>query len=157
MIDCHLKIDGVDGEAEHKNHKKEIELMNWSWSIHNPTCTVGGGSSVGKGTASAISCSKNLDSSSNKLAKACADGKHFDKAVITMAKSGEGQQTFLTYTLKEVRVADYNVSASKGGEVIESFSLSYADIEMTYKPQKGAGSMGGDLKFGWDTRSTETR
>lgn len=156
-IDCHLKLDGVKGESLHKDHKDEIELESWSWNVHNATCTVGGGSSVGKGTAGMINCSKKFDSASTNLAKSCASGKHFDKAVITMAKSGEGQQTFMTITLKEVRVADQSVSASRGGEVMEAVSLSYADLEIAYKPQKPDGSMGGDIKFGWDTRTTETR
>ncbi|MGJ7614536.1 MULTISPECIES: Hcp family type VI secretion system effector [unclassified Variovorax] len=157
MIDCHFKIDGVKGEAAHKDHKEEIELMSWSWNVHNATCTVGGGSSVGKGSPGMVTLTKKFDSSSPTLAKACANGKHFDKATLVMAKSGEGQQTFMTVTFKEVRIADFNVSAAQGGEVHESVAVSYGDIEIAYKPQKPDGTMGGDIKFGWDTRSTETR
>jgi type VI protein secretion system component Hcp len=104
-----------------------------------------------------VTLTKKFDSSSPTLAKACANGKHFDKATLVMAKSGEGQQTFMTITFKEVRIADFNVSAAQGGEVHESVAVSYGDIEIAYKPQKADGTMGGDIKFGWDTRSTETR
>jgi type VI secretion system secreted protein Hcp len=41
--------------------------------------------------------------------------------------------------------------------VHESVAVSYGDIEIAYKPQKADGTMGGDIKFGWDTRTTETR
>jgi len=74
-----------------------------------------------------------------------------------MDKSGEGQQTFLTVTLKEVFIADVDVIAAQGGDIGEIVSMSYGDIEFDYKPQKADGSMGGDIKFGWDVRSTETR
>ena len=43
------------------------------------------------------------------------------------------------------------------GEVQENVAISFGDIEFAYKPQKPDGSMGGEIKFGWDTRSTETR
>lgn len=156
-IDCHLKLDGVKGESAHKDHKDEIPLFNWSWGVHNASCTVGGGSAVGKGTPGMLSCSKKYDSASPTLAKFCANGKHFDAATLTMAKSGEGQQTFMTVKFKEVYISDVNVSAAQGGEVHENVAISYGDIEFAYKPQKPDGSMGGEIKFGWDTRSTETR
>jgi len=156
-IDCYLKLDGVKGEAVQKDHKEEIQIFNWSWGVHNASCTVGSGSAVGKGTPGSVSLSKLYDSSSPTLAKYCANGKHFDKATLSMAKSGEGQQNFLTVTLKEVYISDVNTNASQGGDVHESVSISYGDIEFAYKPQKADGSMGGEIKFGWDTRTTETR
>jgi len=156
-IDCYLKLDGVKGEAVQKDHKEEIEIFNWSWGVHNASCTVGSGSAVGKGTPGMVSLSKLYDSASPTLAKYCANGKHFDKATLTMTKSGEGQQAFMTVTLKEVYISDVNTSASQGGDVHENVSISYGDIEFAYKPQKADGSMGGEIKFGWDTRTTETR
>jgi len=156
-IDCYLKLDGIKGEAVQKDHKDEVQIFNWSWGAHNASCTVGSGSAVGKGTPGMISFTKRYDSASPTLAKYCANGKHFVNATLSMAKSGEGQQTFLTVTLKEVYISDVNVSASSDGEVQENVTFSYGDIEFAYKPQKPDGSMGGEVKFGWDTRTTETR
>jgi len=156
-IDCYLKLDGITGEATQKDHKGEIELFHWDWNVHNDSCTVGSGSGVGKGTPGMLNCSKRYDSASPTLAKYSANGKHFSTATLTMAKSGEGQQTFLTVTLKEVFIAAVNVTAKQEGDVNETVAMSYGDIEFDYKPQKADGSMGGDIKFGWDIRSTETR
>jgi type VI secretion system secreted protein Hcp len=156
-IDSHLKLDGVKGESIHKDHKDEIELYNWDWSVHNASSTTGSGSAVGKGTPGMINCKKKYDSASPTIAKFCANGKHFTSATLSMAKSGEGQQTFLTVNLKEVFIADVKIEAQKEGEVIENVSLSYGDIEFVYKPQQEDGSLGGDIKFGWNTRTTETR
>ncbi|MCL2887603.1 MAG: type VI secretion system tube protein Hcp [Betaproteobacteria bacterium] len=156
-IDCYLKLDGIKGEAVQKDHKDEIQVFNWSWGVHNSSCTVGSGSSVGKGTPGMISVSKLYDSASPTLGKFCANGKHFDTATLTMTKAGEGQQTFMTVTLKEVYISDVSVSAAQGGDVHETVTMSYGDIEFAYKPQKADGSMGGDIKFGWNTRTTETR
>ena len=43
-IDHHIKFDGVDGEAAHKDHKGEIELLSWNWSVTNASNIAGGGS-----------------------------------------------------------------------------------------------------------------
>ncbi|MDR1969583.1 MAG: type VI secretion system tube protein Hcp [Burkholderiaceae bacterium] len=156
-IDCYLKLDGVKGEATQKDHKDEIEIFDWAWDVSNASCTVGSGSGVGKGTPGMLNFSKRYDSASPTLAKFSANGKHFTTATLSMAKSGEGQQTFLTVTLKELFIAGVNVNAAQGGDVRENVTVSYGDIEFAYKPQKADGSMGGDIKFGWDTRTTETR
>jgi type VI secretion system secreted protein Hcp len=156
-IDCYLKLDGVKGEAVQKDHKGEIEVASWSWGANNPSCTVGSGSGVGKANAGFVTVSKRYDSASPTLSKFCASGKHFSSGVMTMTKSGDGQLKFLTVTLKEVYIADVNMSAVQGGDVSESVTLSYGDIEFAYQPQQADGSMGGEIKFGWDTRTTETR
>jgi type VI secretion system secreted protein Hcp len=30
-VDMFLKIDTVDGEAQDNKHKKEIDVLSWSW------------------------------------------------------------------------------------------------------------------------------
>jgi hypothetical protein len=51
-IDTHIKFDGVDGEATHKDHKGEIEVLSWGWNVTNANIggTSGGGSGKGKAT-----------------------------------------------------------------------------------------------------------
>ncbi len=36
-------------------------------------------------------------------------------------------------------------------------SCSFKDIEFAYKPQDDKGGLGGEVKFGWDVATTETR
>ena len=47
-IDCHLKLDGVEGESTHANHKGEIVIHNWEWDLFNKSNVEGGGMGVGK-------------------------------------------------------------------------------------------------------------
>ena len=42
-IDTHIKFDGVEGESTHVNHKGEIEVLSWSWSVANDAQLNGGG------------------------------------------------------------------------------------------------------------------
>lgn len=156
-IDCHIKFDGVTGEATHKDHKGEIEVLSWSWGASNASGLAGGGSGQGKGSASDFNFMHKYDKASPVLAKQCASGKHFPTVVMTARKSGEGQQDFFKVSMKEVFITSVQPSGSSGGEIMESVSMSYKDIEFSYKPQDAKGSLGGEVKFGWNLATTETR
>ena len=156
-IDCHLKLDGVQGESTHAKHKDEIQLYSWSWGASNAANISGGGMAVGKGNAQDLHFTKKYDRSSPNISKHCVSGKHFKDATISMSIAGGAQEDFLVIKLKEVYITSHQVSASAGGEVTDVVSVAYADIEYAYKPQKPDGSLGGEVKFGWDQRTTAVR
>jgi type VI secretion system secreted protein Hcp len=157
-IDCNLKLDGVKGESTHKDHKDEISILGWGWDATNSSSVGhGGGSGVGKAQPGNFNLSHYYDKSSPVMAKACAAGKHFKDAVFTCSKTGEGQKDFLKITLKHVLITGIHPSGSTGGDLIESVSMSYDDIEFEYKPQDDKGALGGAVKFGWNVSTTETR
>jgi type VI secretion system secreted protein Hcp len=156
-IDCHLKLDGVKGESTHAKHKDEVALQSWSWGASNASNSSGGGMAVGKGKPQDLHITKKYDKASPVLSKNCAAGTHFKEATLSMSLAGGKQEDFLVIKLKEVFVTSHQVSAGAGGEVSDQISLSYGDIEYSYKPQKDDGSLDGEVKFGWNTRTTETR
>jgi type VI secretion system secreted protein Hcp len=156
--DSHIKFDGVDGESTHKDHKGEIEVMSWSWGVSQAS---GGGSGGGSGKGKAIPQDFHFvhtyDKASTVLAKHCVSGKHFKDVKLTSRKAGEGQKDFLVITLKEVFITSVQPSGAAGGDVLEQVNCSYKDIEFAYKPQDDKGALGGEVKFGWNLASTETR
>ena len=156
-IDTHIKFDGVEGEATHKDHKGEIEVLSWSWGVSNSSSTAGGGSGRGKANPGDMHMTHLYDKASPVLAKQCATGKHFKQVVLTSRKSGEGQKDFLKVTMKEVFISSVQNAAGGDGGVMENVSLSYKDIEFEYKPQDDKGGLGGAVKFGWNVATTETR
>ena len=156
--DFHLKIEGVEGEAGHKDHKGEIEIHSWSWGVNNESgAASGGGSGKGKATGGNFRFSHNYDKASPVLAKNCVTGKHFKDVTLTCRKSGEGQQDFLKVVMKEVFITSVAPGGSQGGDVVEVVECSYKDIEFTYKAQDEKGAAKGESKFGWNVASTETR
>ncbi len=156
--DFHFKFDGVDGEATHKDHKGEIEVLSWSWGVTQASgAGSGGGSGKGKATPGEFHFVHQYDKSSPVLAKHCVGGKHFKDAKLTARKAGEGQKDFLVITLKEVFISSVQPSGAQGGDVLENVSLSYKDVEFAYKAQDDKGGLGGEVKFGWNTATTETR
>ena len=65
-IDCNLKIDGVDGESAHKDHKGEIEVLAWSWAVTQPsTSGIGGGAGKGKAQPASLQWTHAYDKSPN--------------------------------------------------------------------------------------------
>ena len=156
-IDCHLKLDGVPGESTHAKHKDEIQLYNWSWGASNAANISGGGMAVGKGQAQDLHFTKKYDRASPNISKNCISDKHFKDATISMSIAGGSQEDFLVIKLKEVYITSHQVTAGAGGEVTDSVSMAYADIEYAYKPQKPDGSLGGEVKFGVDQRTTTVR
>jgi type VI secretion system secreted protein Hcp len=156
--DFHIKFDGITGEATHKDHKGEIEILSWSWGVSQASgAASGGGSGKGKANAQDFHFTHLYDSASPVLAKQCVTGKHFTEVKLTARKAGEGQKDFLVITLKEVLIIAVQPGGSSGGDVMEQVSCSYKDVEFAYKPQDAKGGLGGEIKFGWNTATTETR
>ena len=48
-------------------------------------------------------------------------------------------------------------SAGSEGDIEEQVKCSYKDIEFAYKAQDDKGGLGGEVKFGWNVATTETR
>jgi type VI secretion system secreted protein Hcp len=156
--DFHAKFDGVDGESDHKDHKGEIELLSWTWDVTQGSGAMsGGGSGKGKANPGHFSFVHHYDKASPVLAKHCVSGKHFPTVKITARKAGEGQQDYLKITMKEVFITSVHPGGTAGGDVMENVTCTYKDIEFAYKPQDAKGGLGGELKFGWNIASTETR
>jgi type VI secretion system secreted protein Hcp len=156
--DFHIKFDGVEGESTHKENKGEIQLLAWGWNVSQSSgAGSGGGSGRGKATPGDFVFTHLYDKASPVLAKQCVSGKHFKDAKLTARKAGEGQKAYLVITLKEVFISSLSPSASGEGDIIEEVHCTYKDIEYAYKPQDDKGGLGGEIKFGWNVATSETR
>lgn len=100
--DTHIKFAGVEGESTHKDHKGEIEVLSWSWTVSHDVGRSGGGSGKGKAEPGDLQFTHLYDKSSPVLAKHCASGRHFAEVTMTSRKAGEGQKDFLVLKFKEV-------------------------------------------------------
>jgi type VI secretion system secreted protein Hcp len=155
-IDTHIKFDGVEGEATHKDHKGEIQVLSWDWGVSNATNVgAGGGSGKGKAEPGELGFMHTYDKASPVLAKKCAQGSHFKEVVLTARKAGEGQKDFLKVTMKEVYITSVQASGSGGGDIGENVRMSYGSINFSYKAQDEKGALTGEVKFGWNTKTTE--
>ncbi|MGH2721942.1 MAG: Hcp family type VI secretion system effector [Actinomycetota bacterium] len=153
QVDYFLKIDGIKGESRDAKHAGEIEIESFSWGLSNSgTAHVGGGAGAGKAAFQDFSFLTPISSASPRLMVSCATGQHLKQAVLTARKAGGGQTEYYTIKLTEVLVSSYQQSG-EGGEAppIDSFSLNFAKIEVSYLEQDAKGGVvGSPIKGSWD-------
>ncbi len=160
--DIYLKIEGLPGESADAAHRGEIEASSWSFGATQAASPrFGGGAGAGRAAMAgpgtqepptgpgAITVSKTYDAASPKLLQACAQGKHFPKATLSVRKSGGGQQEYTSYELENVMVSSYSLGSSGGDRPMESLSLNFTKIEMKAAPDEGA-KAGSPAKAGYD-------
>jgi type VI secretion system secreted protein Hcp len=153
--DTHIKFSGIDGESTHKDHTGEMEVLSWQWETLNDSGGSGGGAGKGKAVPGKFFFTHLYDKGSPVLAKYCASGKHFLEVKVTSRKAGEGQKAFLVITFKEVFINSVQPAGSAGGAIVEGVRFSYKQIDFAYKAQDGNGGLTGEVKFGWNTATTE--
>jgi type VI secretion system secreted protein Hcp len=154
-IDTWIKFDGIDGEATHKDHKGEIELLSWSWGLTNERpATGGGGAGTGKAKAQDLLIVHRYDKASPVLARKAITGVHLPAAVLSARKAGQGQKDFLKITMKEVFITSVSM-ADNGDGPVEQVALSFNQIGFAYTPQTASGSAGGTVKVDWNIKTSK--
>ncbi len=146
VVDYFLKIDGIDGEAQDKTHKNEIQLESWSFGETNAgTAGMGLGMGAGKVQMGDFHFVMRSNKASPKLFLACADGEHIKKAVLTCRKAGKDQQEYLKWTFTELLVSSYQTGGSASSDVVplDQISINFTEAQIDYKEQKADGTLGG--------------
>jgi type VI secretion system secreted protein Hcp len=155
-VDMFLKIDGILGESRDDKHKDEIDIESFSWGETNSALGAGGtGAGTGKVSMQDFHFAAVFCKASPVLFVSCASGKHFPTATLSVRKAGGDQrQDFLKWTLSDVMISSYQTGGSEGSEVgpTEAFSLNFAKIEVSYKPQNADGQLGSEITAGWDLK-----
>jgi type VI secretion system secreted protein Hcp len=160
-FDAFLKLGDIVGDSTDKVHKGEIPVLFYSFGIAN-TGSIGsatGGAGAGKATFTDFNFTTGMSAASPKLMLACASGKHFPEALLTLRHSGNGPQggfEFCRVTLKEVLITSYqDAGASSEGVPQESVALAFAAIKIEFTPQTPSGTPGQASSAGWDRTKNE--
>jgi type VI secretion system secreted protein Hcp len=145
-VDVFLKLDGIKGESTDDRHKDEIVIESWSLGATNTgSHSSGGGGGAGKPCLSDLTLVKGVDKASPLLLQAAMVGSHIKEATLAVRKAGGKQQDYFIVTLKEVFVS--KVQQSGGGDLpMESISLNFSQMKMTYKPQDADGAATGAVE-----------
>lgn len=154
-VDMFLKLDGIKGEAQDKDHEKEIDVLSWSWGGAQPASGhVGGGGGAGKVNFHDLSVTKWVDSSSPKLYTSLAKGTHIKEAILTVRKAGGDKPVdTIKWTMTECLVSSVQMGANGHDErLTETISLNFATVACEYIPQKGDGTPEPKLTFSWNIK-----
>lgn len=150
--DIFLKVEGINGEAQDKDHKGEIDILAWSWGVsQSGTMHLGGGGGAGKANAQDISVTKYIDKSSPLLIKACTKGTHIKSAKLTVRKAGDKPLEYIIIELSDCLISSVSNGGSGGEDrLTENMTINFAEIKFTYTPQKFDGSADGKVPFGFN-------
>ena len=151
-VDIFGKFTGIDGESTNQGHEKWIDVLSYSWGAFNPaSSSPGSGSGGGQVNFADFSFQKFVDKSSPVLLLDLANGTQIQDALFDVVRPGQDPQTFLQYKFSDVLMTSYGVSGSNGGGApVESWSLVFGKVEMTYRQQDPKGGLGSPITFSWD-------
>jgi type VI secretion system secreted protein Hcp len=158
-MDMFLEIEGVEGESVDSSKEGAIDILAWSWgasqsgSFHQGT---GGG--AGKVNVQDMSITKWIDKSSTDLLLHVCNGKHYDKATLTVRKAGgDAPIEYLTIEMTKVMITSMSTGGSGGEDrLTENVTLHFAEFSVSYKTQAESGGEEGSFDTGWDiAKNTE--
>jgi type VI secretion system secreted protein Hcp len=139
-FEAFLKIDGIAGESTDKIHPGEIEVESFSWG-ETQTATVGGGGGGGTGKVipQDFHFTAGLSKASPNLMLACATGRHFPTATLSVRTTDSSHFEFAKIRLSDLLVSSYQTGGEAGGEEAvptDQFSLAFLKIDFFYTVAK---------------------
>ena len=151
-VDMFIKITGVDGEAKDDKHKKEIDVLAWSWGMSNSgSAHMGGGAGAGKVNIQDLSFTKYVDSATPKLMLACCNGTHYGEVNMVVRKAGGTAVEYIKIKLEEVLITSVTTGGSGCEDrLTENVTLNFAKFKLDYTPQNEMGTAGTAIPVSWD-------
>jgi type VI secretion system secreted protein Hcp len=158
-----MKLGDIKGEATDNEHKDWIIIESMSSPIFRAMTTdsaTGVQRRRGDVILGDITCTKELDKSSPKIAEAVCNGRIIPSATIEFVRDTEsGRATYYRYELTNVLVSSYSVSISSdenGDDVpVEQFSLNFEEIKVTYTEFDSRGKKKGNVEYTWKVEEGE--
>lgn len=150
-----LKVEGVTGESTDADHKDYIDVESFSWGVSNSGSVLGSGGGAGRANFRDFTVSKRLDKASPFLMMASATGQHIKTATLVIETAPMGVQ------IGQIKLTDVLVSSVDASrqttattEIVgEEVALSFAKVELDYKPLKPDGTLGSEVRFGYDVKT----
>ncbi len=154
--DIFLKIKDVEGESQDSKHGKEIDVLSWSWGMHQPASNqVGSGGGLGQVEVHDIRITKSIDKASPILQKFCVSGQHIGEVTLTSRKAGGADRVeFVVITLKEAMISSLSLGHASGNDApTEEVTINFGQVKFEYNPQvTESGSPEATVEFGYDVR-----
>lgn len=160
-VDMFLKIEGIDGESTDDKHKKEIEVLSFSWGVsqqRSASASSAGNLSSQRADFGDFSIVKAVDAASPKLLLCCADGTHLKSIRLELCRAAGDKQPYMEYKFTDVIVTNFRPGGSSHSESlpVEEVSFAYGKAEWAYTQTKVEGGRGaGKIPAGWDLKANK--
>jgi len=154
----YLKMDGIDGDTTHDQHKKWVTVESIHWNVGRRMNTPAGTTTnreASEPSVSEVVIAKQADASTPKLFGEACTGKDGKKVVIDFVTTGSPGDTYLQCTLSDTLISSYSVS-SGGDRPSESIGLNFTKMEMKYIPYDEKHKPGSPIVVNYDLTSTKS-
>lgn len=150
-----IEFNGMEGESQVTTSKREIEILNWDWSVSQTSnMHSGSGGGAGKCTVDDLHFEHYVDKSSTNLLQYCLTGKHIPEAVLTVRKAGSSPLEYLRITLRDIIITGVNpVYLNTMRVPREAVSLAFSWIKIDYVLLSIEGSTAGTVSTGYDIKA----
>jgi type VI secretion system secreted protein Hcp len=157
-FDAFLKLSGIKGDSTDDKHKDEIQVESFSFGVSNSgSAAAGGGAGAGKALVQDFAFVSHLSMAGPQLFLACATGKHFPDALVTVRSSGARTADFYTIKLSDVLVSSYAESGTPSTDALpmDQVTFNFAKIEISFTSQNPKGGAGETTTASWDQRQNK--
>ncbi|CAM2065647.1 Type VI secretion system tube protein Hcp [Sulfidibacter corallicola] len=159
MFNIFMTLQGIEGDTLTKGYEKHVGVSSFSHGLSmNAFCIPGKeGRTQGYVHHNDVSISKVMDNTSVKIQEKCCQADPIPEVTIKICREkGSNLIPIITYTLHDVLISSYSVSAGAGGNPMENLTLNYSTIKWEYKDQRETGLPQGQMAAGWDIRENKS-
>lgn len=159
MADMYIKFKTIEGESTDKGHDKQIEIQSYSWGVALPMSgarSTGGAPAHGRCSLQDFTFTHYLDKASAPLFLACCKGDPDDEVIVQLHRAQGEKKKYMEYKMENVVVSSVSVGGGGGDIPMETVSLNFGKITLTYTDTEHTGGKGGgDTTKFWDQVTNE--
>ena len=154
-----ISYEGIEGNATAEGYEKHIRVDSFQFGVGRGITMEPGNLANREATRpslSEVSFTHKTDSSATALFKEAVSGSKGKEVVIKFVQTGSDKLIeYMVYTLTDVLVSAYTVSADGEGDPMESISLSYSKIEVKYNDFDKTNGSGSPKVVNYDLNSAK--
>jgi len=150
----YVEYEGIKGNVTADGYKDHISVQSLQFGVGRGISMEPGNLSnreATRPTISEVTMSKPADTSATALFKEAVTGSSGKKVTIKFVQTGADKVVeFMTYTLEDVLVSGYSVSADGESDPMESISLSFSKIMVNYNDYDKTNKSANPQRVGYD-------
>jgi len=147
-----VKFDGIDGEADDKDHTGWSDMLGFRHEItRNESGESGSVRARSVAELGPLVVAKSIDKAAPKLQEAILQGRVFPMVRIELGATytDAGRVVYYRYELKNVQITSYNISGDTDSLPVEELALSFEEIKVTYTEYDNTGKKKGSTEYDW--------
>lgn len=149
----YLKIKGIPGECQQKDHRDWHTVLSFSWGEINIPVDKGGN---GRVTFEDFRISKMCAKGSPLIFYSCANGKSVEEVIVEVTRVHNGvEYLFQRYKMTTSYISSYRVSDDWETMPIEDLTVAFNRIEYTHIVPDQNGGLGEQQIRWWDMKSNK--